>query len=248
MTHGPSPSGVHFARGAGAAASSADDALLLFLRLRSHSQHRARVYRSVVLMKARSALLSAAAASVLAIGGGPATAASDTLVYEIVAGWTIHTDRARGFRCFMEARYEGSSMIRLAFDETGERMHLLVGDPVWDTLAAGDNYAATIRFGDASPWSGSATGHVVQGETNRTALRFEIESSGRSAFVEQLMKAHSVDVSYEGGDSLNLSLAGSYQAALKLTECQESMARVEGGGPRPESEPPARRDAFAVSN
>ncbi len=198
-------------------------------------------------MKARSALLSGAAAAVIAMSAGPATAAPDTLVYDIVAGWTVQTDRAHGFRCFMEARYEGSSMIRLGYDEAGERMHLVVGDPVWDTLVPGKDYAVTIRFGDAPPWSGSATGHVVEGETDRMALRFAIDTSRRSAFVDQLMTAYSVDVSHDGGGSVNLSLAGSYRAALKLDECQESMARVEDGS-RAEPERPARGDVLSASN
>ena len=182
-------------------------------------------------------------ATVFALAIAAATASADTFVYDIVGGWTIHTDRGRGFSCFMQAQYEGGSTIRVGFDATGELMHLMVADPVWESLRPGIDYPVEIRFGDEPPWSGHATGYLVDGESPQTTLRFEVGTAGRADFVEQLMRAYSVDVSLDGGAALSLSLAGSYRAALKLTECQEAMVGTDEAPraePEPDSDPRSR--------
>lgn len=188
-------------------------------------------------MKSLSRLMEGAALAALVGAAGAGHAASDTFVYEIVSGWTVHTDRARDFSCSMEARYEGGSVIRLGFDEGGDSMYLVVGDPAWAALEVGRRYEAEVAVGDESAWASRASAVVMDEEAGLRGLRVDLGPDRGEAVTRRLMREYSVTVGYDGGEPLELSLGGSYQAGLKLTECQEAMAELrDRSGPASETQ------------
>lgn len=170
-----------------------------------------------------SRVFSGATALVLLTSAGPSFAARDTFVYDIVAGWTVHTDRARDFACFMEAEFDGGSVLQAGYDDSSGGLYMAVADPAWGSITDGESYDVEIVFGEQSAWSGNATGISLENEANQQGLRFDVEDGPADAFMQQLMGEYSVSVARGGGDPVTLSLDGSYAAALRLDECQQEM-------------------------
>lgn len=167
-----------------------------------------------------------AALALVACAVGTSASAADTFVYDIVGGWTVHTDRARNFTCFMQARFEGDSVIRLGYDMNGRGVQIFVADPAWSSISPDTTYSAEISFGDETAWQGEATGVTLDEDSGLRALSFAVDAGRAQGLKDQLMRRYSVSVAYDGREPVTLSLGGSYRAGLKLDECQESMAEV----------------------
>jgi hypothetical protein len=156
---------------------------------------------------------------------GVSAAAGDTIVYEIVSGWTIRTDLNQNYACYAETLFEGDSIIRVGFDAT-KSVFVTVGDPSWSAIEPGETYSVELDFGDDAPWASSGSGVALDTETAQPGLHVEIDSADGRRFIDAFMKQLVVDVSFEDREALSLSLAGSYRAGAKLDECQAAMAEL----------------------
>lgn len=151
-------------------------------------------------------------------------AAADTFVYDTVGGWTVYTDRANRFACFAQASYEGGTVTRLGYED--DELYFAAGDPAWGGVEIGSSRPVRVAFGDEASYEGAAAVVAFEEGDHPPALRIGLDEGETDAFLEQFMQEYSVDVTPEGGETLTLSLGGSYRAAARLSECREDMADV----------------------
>lgn len=204
--------------------------------LRNQAQHKRRRCARFDVMKSLIKPLSGLAAAALFGFSGPAATASDTFVYEIVAGWTIRTDLTQNYACYAETLYEGESILRVGFD-ADKRLFVRVGDPQWNRIQAGGSYDVAFDFGDDAVWTRSAEGYAFDTETAQPGLHVDIARDEAERFMTAFMHELALDVTFEDREALSLSLAGSYRAGTKLDECQATMAGMRRPATNQTTEP-----------
>lgn len=146
-----------------------------------------------------------------------------TLVFGNVSGWVIHTDPAKEFTCFAEARYEGDSWLRIGYAHAGSGGFLAISDPDWLAKLEASDSMVQIAFDDADPVSFSRSESQAGG-----AVSINLADAEQSGFMDDFSRSYSITVRVGDGEPLMLSLGGSMGAVRMLNECQVSMKQYSG--------------------
>ena len=149
--------------------------------------------------------------------------AEDTVTYTEVGAWTIAVDTTLGDGCFAYADFEGGSALRIGLNNTEDSFYVMMRNEDWKSIEYGKKYEIEIRFGNLDPWTGRAEGFSFDPPNNEPVLQMIISNDGLEEFLTEFMQESSVQTYYENQEILNLSLRDSFQAALQLAECQESV-------------------------
>ena len=157
----------------------------------------------------------------------PAPASSgDSEHYANVGDWSVYFDSSVS-GCYMYAAYDGGTWLRVGLiaSDDSVRTSILIGDAAWKSIEYGKTYSITLDFGNGKAWTRPATGFSFSPPKDESMLRLFIHpSSSERIFLVDLMEARGVAVFYGSVEIANLTFKGSYQAGLKLIECQTAQA------------------------
>lgn len=146
--------------------------------------------------------------------------------YAKVGKWDIYLDESVS-GCFMIGSYKGGTWVRVGFIvlDNSVSTSVFIGDEDWKSIEYGKTYSIILDFGNGKTWTRTANGFSFDPPKNESVLHVVIPSStSERSFLIDLMEARDVSVSYGSVEIANLTLTGSYQAGLKLLECQTSHA------------------------
>jgi hypothetical protein len=177
--------------------------------------------------------------SILSIGAfaAPAVSKDNGLpVWGKVGSWQIGIDPGFGNGCFATQYYEDGTGIRLGIDAKRQSVYLLLANPAWKSLQAGQAYPVRFVFDDtktfdtelaAGPWAGM----VVLGRS---------DMSGE--FVADFVQRTGLRVYYRGAPIAQLLLRDAYDAVTEMARCQQEVRSADSGAPavRPASDPFSR--------
>ncbi len=165
------------------------------------------------------------AALLAALAGTALTAsAANGLVYGNVSGWTVLTDPERSYRCFAEVQYEGGTLVRIGFNSADGGLYVSFVDPALRGLAAGSEYVTMLGFDDQDTMRANGTA-LAQADRDSGGIHLAIPAANREPFIADFMARHTLTVTVDGREPLELSLAGSLRATAMLRDCQGSVAR-----------------------
>ena len=153
---------------------------------------------------------------------------ADSIRYSTVGAWTIAVDTTLGSGCFAVTSYKGGAVFRLGFDlsdSSAPSSYFILGDAKWRSIEYGKHYVLRVRFGNRPGWRGTATGFSFKPPTNQPWLKMEVKAKSSADFLIEYMRQKYVAVEYNNKEILRLSLKDSYQAGLKLLECQKATRR-----------------------
>ena len=158
----------------------------------------------------------------------PAPASSlDSEHYANVGNWTVYFDSSVS-GCYVYGTYESGTWLRVglnASDDSAVGTSVLIGDDAWKSIEYGKTYSITLDFGNGKTWTRTATGFSFDPPKDESTLRLFIHpSSSERVFLLEFMEARGVKVHYGSVEIASLTLKGSYQAGLKLMECQTAQA------------------------
>lgn len=163
-------------------------------------------------------------------GAALSATGGEGLVFGNVSGWTVFTDPAQAYRCFAEVQYEGGTLVGVGFDASNAGLYLSVADPEWRGIAAGSEHLAHLRFDEEAEHTVDGRG-VAQADDRIGGIRLQIPAPQREAFLSDFIASHTLTITIEGRDPLDLSLAGSSRATAMLRDCRSSMARHASAAP-----------------
>lgn len=155
---------------------------------------------------------------------GSTTVAEEMPEYATVGNWSVRVDTSLNYGCFLFAKYEKGSLVRLQIDPSDNSVYLLLGDPNWESIEYGKNYPVKLTFGDETPWTADAAGFSFDPPQDQPFLSITVSTEGDSlyTFVSEFMQESNFQLYYNDKSIQNLALRGSYKAALKLFECQKA--------------------------
>ncbi|MER8961572.1 hypothetical protein [Mesorhizobium sp. M0701] len=187
---------------------------------------------------------------------GPTTEAmsesnQETALWRNVGTWAVYVDKTTKYQCFITTLYEDNTIFRIDFEAPNSKagLYVALANSNWTSIEAGKDYDLILQVDNEPGWPSPATGYRFG---SMPAL---IVGTNQTAFVDQLMRKHSLRVFFNGNQILNLSLRGSNAALLEMGNCQNQvdayLGRKNGGGTG--SDPfagdvaaPAQKDPFAT--
>lgn len=164
----------------------------------------------------------------------------ETLTWKEVGGWEIRVDTTLGNACFMIATWEQGTILRIGFvsgQSTSTVPYIILGNIYWTSLEEGKDYNLTFRFDNQRPWAVNATGYRLG---QYVFLLFEV---GTWEFVDEFMRKHGAEISYDGQVIANLSLTNSFAALRETANCHLQMAQAGAQGTQPSADPFANRSS-----
>lgn len=171
-------------------------------------------------------MLKIALSSVLACVAGAAYAQDTVTWNENVHGWQVAIDRTIDDSCFIISAFEDQLFLRFQFNAEEQNMQFIVANVAWQSLVTGQEYDLELVFGEDSPWSGIAQGHVWNGILPSLVLSVPFEDQQASKFIQEFGDQGSVRVSYDGNEIANLTLAGTNDAIASMMACQQAMSEA----------------------
>ena len=177
------------------------------------------------------------------LASSPYAFSQETPEYDTVGAWSIRVDTSLDYGCFLYSSFEGGSEFRLGVDLRNYQIYLVVGDPDWQSIEYGKRYDVELKFGDETKWTAPARGFSFDPPENQPYLTVNLTSGDEDSvalFLTEFMEEPNFQVFYNGPSILNLNLTGSYQATIKLFECQEAMNSINEPND-PFAEPPRRK-------
>ncbi|MEO0943449.1 MAG: hypothetical protein AAFY06_01215 [Pseudomonadota bacterium] len=164
--------------------------------------------------------------SVLALAASSAFAQDTVMWNEDIRGWSVAIDRTIEDSCFIISGFEDQLFLRLQFNAQQQNVQFIVANVAWESLETGQEYGLEVIFGEDSPWSGMAQGHIWQGILPSLVLSVPFEDQQASKFMEEFSDRGSVRISYEGNEIANLALSGTGEAVASMMACQQAMAEA----------------------
>ena len=149
-------------------------------------------------------------------------------VFAQVAPWKIAVDDSMNRGCFIFAEFPRGTFLRIGKDNVENNIYVFVGDPHWKQIEYGRQYPIDISFSDKGYWRVSATGVSFDPPENQPIIGFVVphENNTAARFLYEFMKESQVEFFFQGTMIARISLENSYQAGLKLMECQRVMNQV----------------------
>jgi hypothetical protein len=156
--------------------------------------------------------------------GAPHVFAEEVFDYGAVGAWSVRIDPSLDYGCFLFVEFEEESLLRLGVDPIEGGLYLLVGDPDWQSIDYGKTYAVQLYFGDETPWTADASGFSFDPPEDQPFLEIIIDTDPDNTylFMTEFMQEANMNLHYNGSSIMNLSLRDSYEAGMKLFECQEA--------------------------
>ena len=171
--------------------------------------------------------------------GAPAKA-EDSPLWSHSGDWEIRVDTTLDYGCFALAGYEEDTVLRIGLDPSEGNGYIMVGDPDWQSLEEGKDYAMRVRFGRATPWEAEASA-LRLGDLPVLVFRFS-----DITVIREFMRKREVAFIYRGRTITTLSLSGSYRAFEEVVRCQEQVsAGLIGSGADPFADDPGSSDDSA---
>ncbi|MGD8808491.1 MAG: hypothetical protein PVG24_02740 [Gammaproteobacteria bacterium] len=174
----------------------------------------------IIAARVTLALVAAALAPVAA------TAQGNTIVFDNVGGWTVRTDPAREYRCFIEADYDNGSSVRAGFNTDSGRFYITVADYRWDWVELGAPYVVSLQFDDEPALEFDATGVVLETDYIQPGLELVLPQELEDGIVAQFMYLTEMQLRHADGAELTLGLFGTQRAVESLEGCQIKMAQT----------------------
>ena len=153
-------------------------------------------------------------------------------VYATVGQWQIHADMTIA-GCFAVVTYEQGTTLRLGLQNDGSsiRPYVMLGNPEWTSIEYGKTYQLELSFGNESPWTGDAEGFSFDPPEDQSYILMLASSEAIELFFDEFMRERSVAAKYNDNWVLHGKLDGSYQAGLKIIECQTDLLDALGSDP-----------------
>ncbi|MER8405327.1 DUF1176 domain-containing protein [Mesorhizobium sp. M1307] len=173
----------------------------------------------------------------------------ETALWKNVGTWAVYIDKTTKYQCFIATLYQDNTTFRIGFEAPDSKsgLYVALANSNWTSIEAGKDYDLTLQIDNETGWRSPATGYRFG---SMPALIF---GTNQTAFVDQLMRKHSLRVFFNGNQILNLSLRGSNAALLEMGNCQNQvdayLGRKNGGGSDPfagDVAAPAQKDPFAT--
>ncbi|MCY4320615.1 MAG: hypothetical protein OXE76_15895 [Alphaproteobacteria bacterium] len=168
----------------------------------------------------RKWLISAACAAMLS-----ASAQGETLEYSTAGNWRIAVDPSLGNGCFVIGDFTQGTSIRLGFNfhDDNAEFYILFGNAKWRSIEYGKNYSVQLQFGEKPKWEGNAQGFSFDPPESQSFLELTIVKNQVGELIKEFMQEKNLTLDYNKKEILRLSLKNSFNAGLKLFECQQSM-------------------------
>jgi len=174
-------------------------------------------------MKIRTAAL---AATMLATAiATPAVADQPpTILWKAFDKWTVRSDKAFGYGCYMHANYPNGVGLRFGFNASNPSDisgYVTLMNSEWKSLVPGQQYSVQVKFDSVrnSGWS-TWTGVASPMTTGLPAL--VIPFTNVDIFIAAA-GGTGIHVTYQGKPVIDGNLPGSAQAVAELAACQQAM-------------------------
>jgi len=180
-------------------------------------------------MNIKRTITGALALTSLAIAVAPtaALAQGNTIVFDNVGGWTVRTDPAHEYRCFIEADYDNGSSVRAGFNTDSGNFYITVADYRWEWIELGVPYVVSLQFDEEPAQNFDATGVVLETQYVQPGLRIELPQEFEDSVVARFMHLAEMHLAHEEeGAELTLGLFGTQRAVESLDGCQIRMAQT----------------------
>lgn len=176
--------------------------------------------KNISAVRVTMALLAAALAPVAASAQG------NTIVFDNVGGWTVRTDPAREYRCFIEADYDNGSSMRAGFNSESGQFYITVADYRWDWIELGVPYVVSLQFDDEPAQEFEATGVVLETDYIQPGFELVLPQELEDSVVAQFMYLTEMQLRHGEDTELTLGLFGTQRAVESLEGCQIKMAQT----------------------
>ncbi len=192
------------------------------------------------LIAAVSILLSSTAAAL--------PASTDSVLWKQVRGWSIYSDKTLDNSCYMATVFEEYTLIRIGFTslDSNYPAYVAIGNPNWKSIEEGKDYEIIYQFDNMPSWRADATVWMS------AEIPFLHTGFADVAFLDELIRKHSLSIFYQNRTVATLSLSGSAAAARELALCQQARARPTAPAPSSKdpfqgtSTSPNAKDPFAL--
>lgn len=148
-------------------------------------------------------------------------AAEKMPLWKRVGSWDVRVDKTLGYGCFTMAEYEGGTVFRIGFNREGlTKGYIIVGNQKWKSLEVGKEYTVTLKFDNAEPWRGDATGFKFDKGDTGTFLFLHFSHAD---LFRDFMRKTSLEIKYKKKRITLLTLKGSGKALVEMLKCQKAM-------------------------
>lgn len=150
-------------------------------------------------------------------------------IYASVGSWQIRAD-STVVGCFAIVTYLDGTALRVGvgIDEGQLKPYVMLGNEEWTSIEYGKNYPLELHFGNESPWTGDAVGFSFNPPEDQSYLLLYGDSDQVELLFDEFMRERDVEAVYNGKSVLHGKLDGSYQAGLKVIECQAALMDAWG--------------------
>jgi len=130
-------------------------------------------------------------------------------------GWNIYIDPTLNYRCVIQRITNNGSDFRLGTMELDEEavIFLAMFNSKWQSINSNDEFEISMKFDTDLPYYATGVG------VNELEPGFFVNATNEE-LMSDFMLANNIDISVDNNLIEKISLKGSYDATLKLAECQ----------------------------
>ncbi|QPQ55002.1 hypothetical protein IC614_11965 [Allosphingosinicella flava] len=154
--------------------------------------------------------------ALLATAALPAAATSQT-----TSGAELWNASSQGDACMVTSSDSGSqTVLSIMAAPTDGAFIFLVQNPAWQSLEDGAAYPVAVEFDDFGPWQIQASARENI-DADGPGLAFTVAPSREdgNGFIQEMVKASSMEIVANGATVGTLSVAGSEKAMQELARC-----------------------------
>lgn len=158
-------------------------------------------------------------------------------------GWNIYIDPTLNFRCLIQRITNNGSDFRLGTMELDEEVvvFLAMFNKKWQSINSSDEFEISMKFDTDLPYYASGIG------VNELEPGFFVNATNEE-LMSDFMLANTFDISVDNNLIEKISLKGSYDATLKLAECQDWVLDTMESLLSDESTDPFRQNNNSLKN
>jgi hypothetical protein len=144
-----------------------------------------------------------------------ASAKSKPMVWRQLDYWTVYVDSSLSNGCFLFGSFKNQNAFRVGINRTSGGYYILLGNPAWESLKAGQEYDVQFQFDAHSPWNVPTVG-LKMGDYIYLKGIFD-----DSNFWTEFVNSSALEITRNGQPVTRMAFSGTKAAFNELVACQK---------------------------
>lgn len=139
-----------------------------------------------------------------------------TPYFTTASGWQVFYHNGSG-NCGMVRNHALGTEVIVTFDRSNDTWTFSLSNQKWDLVKNGQKYNVYMKLDGVDTWKGQFTGSVFNGRPIISLPNTKVE------FIKKFMEGEKMTIGTpDSGDMTTLNLDGSWDAMLRVAECQKA--------------------------